>query len=321
MTMKKKKILICGASGFIGYNLLETLSARNDFEVTGTYLTNRYRRIDPKDKRLIKVDLTDKKQVDSVTQGFDVVIQAAANTTGAKDAIERPYIHVVDNVIMNSLLFKSAHDNHVKQAVFYSCTVAYPSSQRRWKENELDLNHEFGKYFGAGWMKIYTEKQCEFYSRLGRTKYTAIRHSNMYGPYDRFDLERSHVCAATITKVMQAKDKVTVWGEGKEERDLLYIDDLVRLTELVIDKQNYNFEVFNAGSEEVVSVKELVEKVIKISGKKLGIVYDKNGPSIGTKIRVNTDKAQKKFKWKPKVKLNEGLNKTIAWYKKNYNNL
>src|SRR3989338_6429581 len=281
MTMKKKKILICGASGFIGYNLLETLSARNDFEVTGTYLTNRYRRIDPKDKRLIKVDLTDKKQVDSVTQGFDVVIQA----------------------------------------VFYSCTVAYPSSQRRWKENELDLNHEFGKYFGAGWMKIYTEKQCEFYSRLGRTKYTAIRHSNMYGPHDRFDLERSHVCAATITKVMQAKDKVTVWGEGKEERDLLYIDDLVKLTELVIDRQNYDFEVFNSGSEEVVSVKELVQKVIEISGKKLDVVYDKNGPSIGTKIRINTDKVKKKFRWTPKMSLDEGLSKTIAWYKKKYNNL
>lgn len=311
---KKKKILICGASGFIGYNLLEYLSKRKDFEVVGTYKTNMYGRINPGDKRLIKADLTDKKQVEIITRGVDVIIQAAANTSGAKDVIERPYIHVTDNVLMNTLLFRAAHDNNVSQVIFYSCTIAYPNTNKPLKETDMDLNRDFGKYFGAGWMKVYTEKQCEFYSRLGRTKYTAIRHSNIYGPYDRFDLERSHVCGATITKVMTAKNKITVWGEGKEERDLLYISDLARFTELVIDKQDYAYDVFNVGLGKVISVKELVKKIISLSGKKLEIKYDKNGPSIGTKIQINTNKAMEKFDWRPRVDLDEGLKKTIEWY-------
>jgi GDP-L-fucose synthase len=315
---KRKRILICGASGFIGFNLFQSLSRRKDFDVVGTYLTNRYKRMVKKDKRFIKADLTDKKQVDKLTKGVDVIIQAAANTSGAKDVVERPYIHVVDNVTMNNHLFKSAYDNNVGQVIFYSCTVAYPTGNKYLKETDMNLNAEFGKYFGAGWMKIYAEKQCEFYSRLGRTKFTAIRHSNIYGPYDRFDLERSHVTAATITKVITANDKITVWGEGKEERDLLFISDLVDFTEKVIDKQKYAFDVFNVGLGKSISVKDLVKKVISLSDRKLKIEYDRKGPTIGTKIRLNVDKAKKEFNWKPRVSLDEGLKKTIKWHKQNF---
>ena len=73
----------------------------------------------------------------------------------------------------------------------------------------------FEKYFGVGWTKVYLEKLCEFYGRLGRTQYSVLRHSNMYGPYDKYDLDRAHVCGATITKVMEAQDKISVWGGGK----------------------------------------------------------------------------------------------------------
>ena len=76
----------------------------------------------------------------------------------------------------------------------------------------------YERYFGAGWMKVFVEKMCEFYSRLGMNKYTVIRHSNIYGPHDKFDLDKSHVFGATLNKVINAKDdKVTVWGRGLEE--------------------------------------------------------------------------------------------------------
>ena len=76
--------------------------------------------------------------------------------------------------------------------------------------------------------KVYVEKMCEFFSRLGKTKHTVLRHSNMYGPHDKYDLEKSHVFGATVTKVMNSTDgKVNVWGTGEEKRDLLYVGDLV----------------------------------------------------------------------------------------------
>ncbi|KKQ56620.1 MAG: hypothetical protein US74_C0013G0015 [Parcubacteria group bacterium GW2011_GWA2_38_13] len=311
----KKKILICGASGFIGRNLFETLSKRNDLDVWGTYLTEKF----SDNPNIIRVDLTQKEEVIRATKDFDIIIQAAAVTSGAKDIIERPYIHITDNLIMNSLIFQAAYDNHIKQVIFFSCTVMYPSSKLPVKEKDLDLNSEmYEKYFGAGWTKVYMEKLCEFYSRLGRTKFTVIRHSNIYGPYDKYDLEKSHVFAATIMKIMNAKDnKIVVWGAGIEERDLLYVSDLMDFVELVLEKQDYSFDLFNVGLGIAISVDSLVKKIISLSGKNLAIEYDKTKPTIATKLVLDISKAKEKFGWKPKISLDEGIKKTLDWYSKN----
>jgi len=311
----KKKILICGASGFIGRNLFETLSKRKDLEVWGTYLTEKF----SDNPNIIRVDLTQKEEVIRATKDFDIIIQAAAVTSGAKDIIERPYIHITDNLIMNSLIFQAAYDNHIKQVIFFSCTVMYPSSKLPVKEKDLDLNSEmYEKYFGAGWTKVYMEKLCEFYSRLGRTKFTVIRHSNIYGPYDKYDLEKSHVFAATIMKIMNAKDnKIVVWGAGIEERDLLYVSDLMDFVELVLEKQDYSFDLFNVGLGIAISVDSLVKKIISLSGKNLAIEYDKTKPTIATKLVLDISKAKEKFGWKPKISLDEGIKKTLDWYSKN----
>ena len=311
----KKKILICGASGFIGRNLFETLSKRNDLDVWGTYLTEKF----SDNPNIIRVDLTQKEEVIRATKDFDIIIQAAAVTSGAKDIIERPYIHITDNLIMNSLIFQAAYDNHIKQVIFFSCTVMYPSSKLPAKENDLDLNAPmYEKYFGAGWTKVFMEKLCEFYSRLGRTKFTVIRHSNIYGPYDKYDLEKSHVFAATIMKIMNAKDnKIVVWGAGIEERDLLYVSDLMDFVELVLEKQDYSFDLFNVGLGIAISVDSLVKKIISLSGKNLAIEYDKTKPTIATKLVLDISKAKEKFGWKPKISLDEGIKKTLDWYSKN----
>ncbi len=215
-----RKILITGAAGFIGRNLLEYFLQGSQYEVYAVY-----NRVLPPENlkthsraRLIKADLTNPIDVDRVCRGMDVIIQAAATTSGAKDIVTKPYIHVADNAVMNSLLLRAAHDHKVGQVIFFSCTVMYPKKENPVREE--DFNHQISKkYFGVGWTKVYIEKMCEFYSSIGETKYTAIRHSNIYGPYDKYDLEKSHVFGATVTKVMTAKDgKIVVWGTGPERR-------------------------------------------------------------------------------------------------------
>ncbi len=308
-----KSVLICGASGFIGRNIAERLAKRNDLIVYGTYLTER-----PKIKgvTLIKVDLTIESEVDKVISGKDIVIQAAAVTSGAKDILTKPYIHVTDNAIMNSLIFKSCHDHKVKHVVFFSCTVMYPNKKAPVKEQ--DFNFEItDKYFGVGWTKVYLEKMCEFYSKLGNTKYTAIRHSNIYGPYDKYDLEKSHFFGATITKVLTAKDMVVVWGDGSEERDMLYVSDLVDFVEIMLKKQKDQFELINIGLGQAYCVKEVIKKIIQVSGKKLDLKFDNTKPTIKFNLTVNSEKARKKYNWKPKTPLKEGIEKTIEWYNKN----
>ena len=158
---------------------------------------------------------------------------------------------------------------------------------------------------------------CEFYSKMCDTKFSVIRHSNIYGPWDKFDLKRSHVMGATITKVLDAKEEIEVWGKGIELRDLLYVDDLVDLVELVTDKQTTKFELFNAGLGKGISVKDLVGKVIEISGKNLRIVYNESKPNLPFSFVSNNTKVQGLFGWKASVSLEEGIRRTIDWQKRN----
>ncbi|TET67901.1 MAG: NAD-dependent epimerase/dehydratase family protein, partial [Candidatus Aminicenantes bacterium] len=286
------KILVCGATGFIGRNIAESFAERDGFEVYGTYLN-----AEPPDNpkiKMIRADLTNKDDVNRAIKGTDIIIQAAATTSGAKEIVTKPYYHVTDNAVMNSLIFRSAYDHKVSHVVFFSCSVMYQSGDVPVKETDFNANEEMHQnYFGVGWTKVYIEKMCEFYSRLGNTKYTAIRHSNIYGPYDKFDLERSHVFGATMTKVMTAENggKIVVWGAGEEERDLLYVSDLVNFVELAIDKGESKFELYNVGYGSSVSVNDLVKKIIASSGKDLKIEYDLTKPNIKTKLCLDIAKA------------------------------
>jgi len=311
----KNKILICGATGFIGRNIADSLTKRDDFEVYGTYL-NSASLNNPKIK-MIQADLTNKDDVNRAVKGMDIIIQAAATTSGAKDIVNKPYYHVTDNAVMNSLIFRSAYEYKVSHVLFFSCTVMYQSSKVPVKETDFDANQEiFPKYFGVGWTKVYIEKMAEFYSRIGNTKYTIIRHSNIYGHYDKFDLEKSHVFGATISKVMTSDDggEIVVWGTGKEERDLLCVSDLVNFVGIAIKKQKSKFELFNVGYGRSISVKELVKKIIIRSGKNIKIKYDLTKPSIETKLCLDITKAKYMLGWSPNVSLDNGIKKTIQWY-------
>ena len=317
-----QKLLLCGAAGFIGRNLLDHFLEKPEYEVYATY-----HRIPPPETvstngriKFLKADLTDRRDVEKAIRGMDIVIQAAATTSGAKEIVSRPYYHVTDNAVMNALIFRSCHDNQVRRLIFFSCTVMYPSHLERPVKEE-DFNYQISdNYFGAGWTKVYAEKMCEFYSRIGTTKYTAIRHSNIYGPYDKFDLERSHVFGATVNKIMTAPDhgKIVVWGDGSEERDLLYVEDLLDFVDQALRLQECPFELVNVGSGESISVRRLVEKIIEHSGKDLKIEFDRRKPTIPFKLKLDIDRARKLYQWSPKTPLDEGIGKTLAWYRSSY---
>jgi nucleoside-diphosphate-sugar epimerase len=237
----KKNLLICGATGFIGRNILQKFIKEKKYNIFAIYNNKKPFRTH-KSVKWIKYDLRSPDIINKITKDINIVIQAAATTTGSKDVINQPFLHVTDNAVMNAYLFRSCFLNKVEHVIFFSCTTMYKSSSKSLKETDFNpLKDIDPKYFGVATTKVYNEKMCEFYSTLGKTKYTAIRHSNIYGPYDKFDLERSHVFGATITKVMTAKKEIIVWGKGHEKRDLLYIDDLVNFVKLVILKQKNNY--------------------------------------------------------------------------------
>ena len=311
----KKKILILGASGFIGRNLSKFFSKK--YKVYGTYFKNK-----PKlNKKIIlkKVNILNKNQLHKIMKNKDIVINAAAITSGAKDIVNKPYIHFTENALINSVSIRSAFDNNVKNYICLSCSIIYHNSRIPVKENEFNLNKKiYKKYFGGAWVKIFAEKSCQFFAQFQKCKYSIIRHSNIYGPDDKYDLNKSHFLGATINKVNNpTSNNLVFWGKGDEMRDFLYIDDLSRAIDKILKYQNNYFDIINISYGKSFRIKDIAKKIKKISKKKLKIIHDASMPNLNINISVNNKYALRKYKWKPLVTIDEGLKKTIRWYKEN----
>lgn len=320
--MSKIKVLVLGGSGFIGSSIVEKFSGDPKYEVTATVHHN-LNKLNLNRKLIYHpVDLKDKGEVKLlfIKTSPDIVIHAAAVTTGSKDVIERPYLHVTDNVIMNSIVFEQAFLQKIKHVIFFSCTVMYQSNENPQKESDWSAGNEvYPSYFGVANMKMYSEKMCDFFSRLGITKYTAIRHSNVYGPRDKFDLDKCHVFPAMVNKICNAKDTLEVWGDGKASRDLIYIDDLVDFVDKCIQNQNSKYELFNCGAGYALSISEIIDRIKEAAGKdNLKLVYNNSKPNIPTKVVLNCDKAKDLLGWEMSTTCKYGAAKTVEWYKNHY---
>jgi len=313
-----KKILVCGTTGFVGRNTAEYLANRDDFEIFGTYYNSSPLQ-DPRIK-MIKADLRDSEKTEEIFEGMDAVIHFASVTGGMGDAQERVNTYLTDNTIINANLFSALYNCKVPQAILPSCSIVYPSCDISQSEDDFNPETQIeGRDFLFAQMKLSLESFAEGYAREGRTKFIVMRHSNMYGPHDHFDENRSHMFGANLGKIVRAKDGdvINVWGEGKEERDLLYVGDLSRFIGMALNHADDPFTLVNVGYGSSISVRNLISKMVNISGKNLNIKFDPSKPSKNNKISLNSSRAKEIFGWESEIKLDEGIRKTMSWYKEN----
>tara|TARA_R100000008_G_C3585995_1_gene172350 strand:- start:2742 stop:3680 length:939 start_codon:yes stop_codon:yes gene_type:complete len=307
----KKKMLICGGGGFQGKNAIEYFLETEKYDIRATW----HRDGDATEIFIdgvewVNADLT---TVDGIKKAFDggidIVLQYAAVSTNLKDAFEKPYLHVTDNAIMNSLIFREAYDSGVEHVIFPSCTVMYEDLNKPVKENDFNGFIDEGQvYYGAGKTKVYLEDMCNFYSKLGSTKFTVLRQTNIIGKYDKTDLNKAHFFSSMIQKINNSDDIVEVWGDGTEEKDLLPVNKLMELIDFVLEKQLSNFELLNVGSGRNMTIHEIVQKIIDVSGKKLKIKFDKSKPSRNIKLKLDISKVKEKFDWDNKFDMNQIIN-------------
>lgn len=136
-----------------------------------------------------------------------------------------------------------------------------------------------------------------------------IRPGNLYGPYDKFDVEKSKVIPSLIRKVIERQDPVSVWGDGNDLKDFLYIDDFVDAINEIIDKVN-NYTVLNIASGKGITIKEVLNIILKIEKvENLKIKFDQSMPTMIPKRLINIEKAKKNINFNPKISLEEGLKK------------
>ncbi len=313
----KKKILICGATGFIGQNVLNYFSKNINYKVTAIINKSKPgKKI--KNVKYVKGNLKNFDDCLRVTKNIDIIIQCAATTSGSKDIINAPYLHVTDNAVMNSNILRSVYENKVSHFLFMSCTVMYKNSRKYLSEKDVNENKIFPNYYGVAQTKLYIEKICKFYSNISKTKFTIIRHSNIYGYNDKFDIDKGHFIGSAIKKIYSLKHPyIKVFGSGKEKRDFLFIDDLINFIEKSIKNQRRQYDIFNCTYGKSYSIKEILKKLIRFSKSNKSIQFIKNARNLNVNILVKSNKAKKEINWVPKIKLDNGLKLTLKWFKSN----
>lgn len=315
---KESKILILGATGFVGRNLAERLHKEGYTNLRNHGFTRKLEGFGES----VQGDLRDDKFVEDIMKGVDVVFHCAASTSNAVDTIYAPLLHVTPNVIINALTMEKAYKEGVKKFIFLSSSTIYPESgERAVRETDNIYESIYKTYYPVGWMKRYAEVLCKMYSEIliNPMQTVIVRPANLYGPHDKYDLDKCHVTPASIIKVATRLDPIPVWGDGTEIRDLLYIEDFCEALQLIMEKEEEH-EIYNVGSNEGYSVNEVIGYLKEIEGLDSPIDYVNNkAPMIPTRL-IDSYKIFYTLGWKAKTSIKEGLEKTLNWYKSVYLN-
>ncbi len=310
-----KKALVCGAGGFIGHHLVKKLR-KEGYWVRGVDLKYPEFSLTQADEFVI-LDLREPencKKALALPEGkFDEVYQLAADMGGMGFISWAECEVLTNNVLINIHMTKTSAEMGISRYFFSSSVCVY----RDMKPGEPKLTEE-GAYPAMpdneyGWEKLYSERVALAYAKRYGMKVRIARFENCFGPEGTWSGGREKAPAAICRKVATAKlkgeDSIEVWGDGTAIRNYIYVDDLVEAVYTLM--QSDVQEPMNIGTEEYISVKELVETVFEIAGINLKMRWVP-GP-VGVQSRNFSHEKIRSLGWKPKYTIKEGLKVTYKW--------
>jgi len=313
------RALVCGGGGFIGNHLVNFLK-RNNYWVRAVDIKYPEYNHSEADE-FIATDLRDPISVRKVLdRSIDVVYQLAADMGGAGYIFTGEHDADVmhNSATINLNILDTAQRLGTKKVFYSSSACMYP------EHNQLDPNNpncEESSAYPAnpdseyGWEKLFSERLYLAYNKNYKMSNYIARFHNIYGPYGSWDNGKEKAPAAICRKVAQAKDggEIEIWGDGEQTRSFLYVDECLEGVDKLIHSSF--FGPVNIGSEERVTINQLVDIVSDIAGKKLAKKHIK-GPT-GVRGRCSDNRLiEKELNWKPKEPLVTGLEKTYVWIEK-----
>ena len=310
-------VLVTGANGFVGVNLLQRL-LKLGANITAT-VHNTAPIIKDDSITYIQCDLQKPEDCEKVVQGIDFVFMCAAKTSGAAGMEKDPLVYFTPNVLMNLLMVEASFNAGVKKFLFISSSTVYPLSDYPVKEG--DVNHEFfEKYFVDAWVNLFSEVACEIFSTKVETpmNIVVVRPANLYGEYDNFKLETSHVIPALIRKVVERHDPIEIWGDGTDVKEFLYVQDFIDGILLAMEKLSW-FDPINIAVGKPTTIKDVLNTIIQEDNYfDAKLVFNTSKPTMIPKRMMDISKAKAQLEFEAKTSLEEGIRKTIAWYRQNH---
>ena len=324
--IRNKNILVVGAGGFIGGHLVNKLIKDGNFIIAADIkpMEHWFQEFE-KAKNYYSIDMKEIENCRKVVKNVDYVFNMACNM-GGMGFIENNKAECMQSVLINTNLLIACKEFGIKKYFFSSSACAYNKSiqQEVFIEGlKEDDAYPADPEDGYGWEKLFSERMCRHFMEDYGIQVRIARYHNIYGPYGTYDGGREKAPAALCRKIIKAKkeskNEIEVWGDGMQTRTFLYVDDCIEGT-LRLFESDYSDPV-NIGSDEQVSINQMIEIIEGISGlKELKKIYQLDKPKGVRGRSSNNDLVKKVLNWSYKIKLKEGLEKTYNWISSEINN-
>lgn len=305
MISKSAKIYIAGHRGMVGSACWRALIAAGYTNLVG--------------RTSKELDLRDQKAVEDFikTEKPVAIIDSAARVGGILANDTYPYEFLMDNMLIQNNLIRSAHENDIEKFIFLGSSCIYPKFASQPIKEEYLLTGSLeptNEWYAIA--KISGVKLIEALRKQYIRDYISLMPTNLYGPNDNFDLKTSHVLPAMIRKFHEAKEnnhaKVTLWGSGSPMREFLHVDDLGQAVLFALEHK-LEKHLYNVGSGNDLTIKALAEIIQKVVGHKGEVIWDDTKPDGTPKKLMDSSKLNAKG-WKSIINLEKGIRTTYEWF-------